>query len=386
MDKAKRSGWDQGPRAAQPHGCAQKRQRDGGNYSSRGGGSSAGGSLQPAEQAPADDEEQQLSLVEAALAGYSAAASAHIERVQAQHSALPPSHGRMWPQLEGKVRTMQAAAATNQAALHAIHPPCERPNGSDCGAQPTAYHDERVRGLLLQCVREWAAEGADERCACFEPLLRLACHKFQAVEGADGLGQRAERAQISLLVPGAGLARLPFELAALGFAVTACEFSLYHLVGANFFLNTWAAQQALRSNAEGQERLPLEIAPWCLETSCCRTVQDLGRRVLVPGGDGASAARIRHVCAQGKLQMLAGDFLELFPVAADPSPQHKHQHSASSGGSHESVKDGGGAGTWDGIVTCFFIDAAPNIFEYLTRIAALLKPGVGQPATKAYQL
>lgn len=33
------------------------------------------------------------------------------------------------------------------------------------------------------------------------------------------------------------------------------------------------------------------------------------------------------------------------------------------------------AGQWDAIVTCFFIDTAPNVFEYIETIYRLLRPG-----------
>lgn len=33
------------------------------------------------------------------------------------------------------------------------------------------------------------------------------------------------------------------------------------------------------------------------------------------------------------------------------------------------------AGAWDAVVTCFFIDTAHNIVEYLEVIARVLKPG-----------
>lgn len=32
-------------------------------------------------------------------------------------------------------------------------------------------------------------------------------------------------------------------------------------------------------------------------------------------------------------------------------------------------------GTWDAVCTCFFIDTAKNIFDYLERIYAILKIG-----------
>ena len=42
---------------------------------------------------------------------------------------------------------------------------------------------------------------------------------------------------ISVLVPGAGLGRLAFEVALLGFKVQGNEFSLHMLITSNFIIN-----------------------------------------------------------------------------------------------------------------------------------------------------
>ena len=46
-----------------------------------------------------------------------------------------------------------------------------------------------------------------------------------------------DRRQIEILVPGAGLGRLAYELAKLGFACEGNEFSLFMLFASNFVLN-----------------------------------------------------------------------------------------------------------------------------------------------------
>ena len=48
--------------------------------------------------------------------------------------------------------------------------------------------------------------------------------------------------------------------------------------------------------------------------------------------------------------MCAGEFLHLYQA-----PEH--------------------AGAWDGVVTCFFVDTAPVVFEYVATIARALRPG-----------
>lgn len=47
----------------------------------------------------------------------------------------------------------------------------------------------------------------------------------------------SEAGKISILVPGAGLGRLAYELARLGYACQGNEFSMFMLLGSNFILN-----------------------------------------------------------------------------------------------------------------------------------------------------
>ena len=50
----------------------------------------------------------------------------------------------------------------------------------------------------------------------------------------------SEAGKISILVPGAGLGRLAYELARLGYVCQGNEFSMFMLLGSNFILNQWA--------------------------------------------------------------------------------------------------------------------------------------------------
>jgi len=47
----------------------------------------------------------------------------------------------------------------------------------------------------------------------------------------------SEAGKISILVPGAGLGRLAYELARLGYVCQGNEFSMFMLLGSNFILN-----------------------------------------------------------------------------------------------------------------------------------------------------
>ena len=64
---------------------------------------------------------------------------------------------------------------------------------------------EQMREVLKQLVREWSTEGAEERAQTFSPILDI----FKDIPPQ-------KRAETSVLVPGAGLARLAWEIANMG--------------------------------------------------------------------------------------------------------------------------------------------------------------------------
>lgn len=79
-------------------------------------------------------------------------------------------------------------------------------------------HDlDKVRSTIKQFVRDWSAEGFSEREAAYDPIL-------EALEGVFKHVSSAQRTQLRVLVPGAGLGRLAFEIAWLGFSCQGNEF------------------------------------------------------------------------------------------------------------------------------------------------------------------
>lgn len=69
----------------------------------------------------------------------------------------------------------------------------------------------KMRTLLKQVKREWAAEGEQERTQSFEPLINAVDTLFAEYsmlgEGKESIGKE----QFNILVPGCGAGRLPFE-------------------------------------------------------------------------------------------------------------------------------------------------------------------------------
>ena len=85
----------------------------------------------------------------------------------------------------------------------------------------------RLNNCLAQIVREWSTEGESDR-KCFQLVQDELRSYFPETE---------DRQDVCILVPGCGLARLPYELALDGFKVLANEQDYFQLATASFIMN-----------------------------------------------------------------------------------------------------------------------------------------------------
>jgi len=183
---------------------------------------------------------------------------------------------------------------------------------------PTHSSDmDQVNPALQQLIRDWSAECAVERDLCYGPILAAIDHEFHAVNKID----------VKILVPGAGLCRLAFEIARKGYTCQANEFSFSMLLIANYILN-----KCKGTNSH-------TIYPWILQFSNNYNTSDQLTSYLIPDIDTS--------LRDPTLSMCAGDFLEVY--------NEKDQ--------------------WDGLVTSFFLDTASNVIQYIEVIFNILKPG-----------
>lgn len=168
-------------------------------------------------------------------------------------------------------------------------------------------------------VRDWSGGGLHERDATYPCVL-------EAIQRAFPSRSASEPAKV--LVPGSGLGRLGHEIASLGgFQVTLNEFS-FSMNMAYHYLATLNG-----SNAE-------TIHPYVDWWSHRATTAHLLRAVKFP--DNANLLR------QSSVSIVEGEFTTALRT-------------------HE--------GTYDALVSHFFIDTATNILSYLETIHAMLKPG-----------
>jgi len=182
---------------------------------------------------------------------------------------------------------------------------------------------DKVRCIIRNIVRDWAPEGQKERDQCYKPILEELNRLFP--------GRSKERPPCCL-VPGAGLGRLTLEISSLGFVSQGNEFSYYMMICSSFILN--------HTRIAGE----WTIYPWIHSNCNSLSDNDQLRPVSFPDIHPTSAG-----ITEG-FSMCGGDFVEVY-------------------------KDESLRASWDVVVTCFFLDTAQNIVEYIEIISNILKDG-----------
>ncbi|PWW79000.1 putative trehalase [Tuber magnatum] len=192
--------------------------------------------------------------------------------------------------------------------------------------RPIGDHTSVIQSLK-HFVRDWSTSGAHERDPTFVPIL-------STLETLSPGGGGDSRARQKILVPGAGLGRLAYEISALGFTTIANEYSFYMSMA-----HRWVLSLADHDT----ERIQHTYYPFTTWWSHQRESRNVLRGVTFPDAHLSSEALKRYT-------LLEGDFTKLF-------------------------LDDRERGSYDVIVTLFFIDTARNIVEYLQNIHAVLKTG-----------
>ncbi|SPJ08521.1 N2227-like protein, putative [Plasmodium sp. DRC-Itaito] len=178
----------------------------------------------------------------------------------------------------------------------------------------------KVRSTLRQFVRDWSMEGQEERDKAYIPLLK-SLDKYLPIH---------DNYIPKILCPGSGLGRLPYEIAKKGYRSQGNEFSYFMLLGSNFILNYY------------NEKYSLSIHPYCLCTSNRRSRDDHLKIIQLP-----DVNTYNKIVLNTDFSMCAGELIEVYYNDKE---------------------------YFDGVLTCFFLDTAKNIFMYIRTFASILKP------------
>lgn len=188
---------------------------------------------------------------------------------------------------------------------------------------------EKARSTIRQFYRDWSQEGAAERAVCFDRVIPVLKEARSLMPSPP----------MNVLVPGAGLGRLVFELTLNGFNVEGNEISYHQLLASSFILNSCPQAKAHT------------LYPWVHGFSNHRTRSNHLQAVYVPDIHVGSAIESKILgVPPGEMNMAAADFISLYG-----DEDHRN--------------------CYDAVVAIFFLDTAPNVLRYLEVIKNCLKPG-----------
>ena len=185
----------------------------------------------------------------------------------------------------------------------------------------------KMRSTLRLFIRDWAVDGIEERNSTYKPILNDLKLFFQdrpKKDFEDG---------INVLVPGAGLGRLMFEIAKLGFKSQGNEFSYYMLLCSNYIFNNTTKENEFT------------IQPLIHSFSNIYNEESPFKKILIPD---VNLAEELSKTDTGEMSMVAGEFCRVYKDKIN---------------------------FFDSIVTCYFIDTANNIIQYIETIYNILKVG-----------
>ena len=185
----------------------------------------------------------------------------------------------------------------------------------------------KMRSTLRLFTRDWAIDGIDERSSTYKPILNELKKFF------ENKTKKEFQEGINILVPGAGLGRLMYEIAKLGFKSQGNEFSYYMLLCSNFIFN----------NTTKKDEFILQ--PFIHSFSNIFNEEDPFKKISIPDENLAEELSKTDT---GEMSMVAGEFCHVYKDKIN---------------------------FFDGIVTCYFIDTANNIIEYIETIHNIVKIG-----------
>ncbi|XP_041355851.1 carnosine N-methyltransferase-like isoform X3 [Gigantopelta aegis] len=255
-----------------------------------------------------------------------------VKNAEKYFSELPEEHQSMVPTFLENLRLLRTCIDHNYEVIKLILKDSDcmfenknhgLPEGQTAPKKipPTAFDMDKVKTTLKQFMRDWSEAGADEREACYGPVMR----EIKRLYSSD----KCDASSVNILVPGAGLGRLAFELAKSGYSCQGNEWSLFMLFASNFVLNKCSEVNSFR------------LYPWVHQWTNLKHTSDQTVEIKFPDINPTDLA------PNTNFSMAAGDFLEVY---TDPE-------------------------AWDCVATVFFIDTAHNIIAYIERIFKILKPG-----------
>ncbi|XP_017781618.1 PREDICTED: carnosine N-methyltransferase isoform X2 [Nicrophorus vespilloides] len=252
-----------------------------------------------------------------------------IEHREECLATLPSRHKKWLSKYKTDLEGFKKAVDTNASFVPIVVEHAKNIFENVCSQDGTTHSEtevgtlseglDKVQSVFKHLMRDWSTFGAEEREQCYNPIIEEIEAQFPA--------ETSNRADINILVPGAGLGRLAFEIASRGFSCQGNEFNLFMLIVSFYVLNHC-------KNVE-----EFVIFPWIHQY--CNNLSAENQMLSVKFPD------VLPKLTESQFSMVAGDFLEVYTDCDE----------------------------WNCIATCFFIDCAANVVQFIETIYEILKPG-----------
>lgn len=272
-----------------------------------------------------------LSRAHRALLSYRALSLQVFDTQASHYASLPPKNQAQVPGIPVRLSHAAEAIEHNADVLDRVahltgmkHVDPATMNSHEMAQSVEDFPD--VVDALLAIVRDWSDDGASERDIVYTKIVDSV---VEAAMDAVSTGAVDQKKDFGVLVVGAGVGRLSWEIARDGFYVQGVESSYLLLFWANYVLNGEVGGQS-----------GMHLYPWAHHTGMVEDVNEQCKEVTFPD------CKVREV-GSGNFTMVAGEFLDLYN------------------------EDGG----WDCVVTCFYLESCHSIISVVRRVAKILREG-----------
>ncbi|KAK9464753.1 N2227-like protein-domain-containing protein [Lipomyces arxii] len=261
---------------------------------------------------------------------YGKAAHANLTRprFKAFYSLSPAHQGLLQPSYTEHLDQIDKAIDSNASFLRLVAQyganEFEAPQDMREWEGATAFQVDQTRSTIKQIYRDWSSEAASERDICYGRVIRA----------LNNIYDPGNRASTKVLIPGAGLGRLAYDVACEGYVSQGNEFSYHMLIVSNFILN-------LTTKVD-----EFAIYPFIHTFSHTSTASNQVRQVTIPDRCPSTSGSETG----GNFSFTAGSFTDIYG-RPDAGPEDK----------------------WDAILTVFFLDTAHNVLDYIDVIRRTLK-------------
>jgi hypothetical protein len=230
----------------------------------------------------------------------------------------------------------------------------------------------QARQILAHLARDWSAAGFSVRQTLY-PWCQDRLHRYSYYENADNSNSNNSNISTnrSVLVPGAGLGRLAWELAQDGWTVHALEASPVMAAAAASMLH-WRPTNIDDDGNTDTSRPTIRIHPYAMDIFANEVdANDRYEPVTIPDVHPGQAMRRQRGSSQSQRQRKQSGQQQQgslsYTIGLFGSDSTTTSSTSSTAVSPEQQ--------YAAIVTCFFIDTATNIYDYLDTIAASVETG-----------